>query len=555
VRAAGVKTVCIPFREIPQTSSLFSTFLENPELLSAYYSHPPSQDGIAAAARALKFGPEWRQALVDILRDQNARFSSDGMLDRVAEKNLGRLSSGAVAIVTGQQVGLFSGPALTIYKALSAICVADETTRRGVDAVPIFWLATEDHDLAEVNESDWNTRQGLAHYKATVDPSNEGKCVGQIVLGESIEAIVQEAATTLDGPATAEMTAMLRESYTARDTYGSAFAKLLARLFSGRGLLIIDPADARFDRVAAPLYQAAIEKAEELRGALRERSQALEEAGYHAQVKVTDESTLLFYGADGKREALRTSKADEFAAGQAKLTKAELLAALKAKPELFTASALLRPVLQDTILPTAAIIGGPAEIAYLAQSGVIYPKLLGRMPAILTRVSFTIVEAPIARFLDQYELEIRDLFRGKQYIRAKMEQQTMPDALSKKFDEDETVLRRMIGDYRQPLARLDPTLTGAAQAIEEKILGLFLKLKEKVGRAENFRTGVLDRHEKIILDALYANHQLQERHLSALPHLAAHGRQLLDEIVRVITDPAAGAGSSCAGQHHVLFLD
>ncbi len=140
-------------------------------------------------------------------------------------------------------------------------------------------------------------------------------------------------------------------------------------------------------------------------------------------------------------------------------------------------------------------------------------------------------------------------------MRAKMEQKALPDELTKRFDEDEETLRRIVRAYREPLERLDSTLIGSVETTEEKIVGAFLRLKEKVGRAENFRSGVIDRHEKIVLDSLYVNHELQERHLSALPHLAAHGMQLLDDLLGNMAPPGASGASDPAGQHQALFLD
>ena len=554
-RAECMKTICIPFAEIPQTTRLFETYLTDFSQLSSYYAHPPNENGIAAAAREVKVSGEARRQIADILRDQNSRFTAGERPDEKIQRNLDRLARGAAAIVTGQQVGLFSGPALTIYKALSAIHCADEMTRRGIDAVPIFWLATTDHDLAEVNESFCSTRGGLARYELPTDAADVGKCVGQIQLGESVEAVVQSAVQTLDGPGAAEIGHALRKSYAPSETYGSAFGRLLARILAGRGILLLDPQDARFDRLAAPVYCAAIEAADDLRAVLLERSRMLEQAGYHAQVKVADESTLLFYSVDGQREPLHIQKDGNFRTGSLRLSKTELLAALDKTPEAFTPSALLRPVVQDTILPTVALIGGPAEIAYLAQSQVVYTKLLGRMPAILPRASFTMVEPPIARFLDQYGLDIRDVFRGRQHMRTKMEQKALPDELTKRFDQDEETLRRIVRGYREPLERLDATLVGSVETTEEKIASTFLKLKEKVGRAENFRSGVIDRHESILVDSLYVNHELQERHLSALPHLAAHGLQLLDDLLRIMPPPGSSDAADCSGQHHVLFLD
>ncbi len=550
---ASMESHCISLREIPHTTKLLSSFLEDFGRVAPYFAHPPTAAGVDAAAREVKLDPGVRRTVVDILRDQNRHFGSGGEIDPATGRNLDRLAAGAVAIVTGQQVGLFSGPAYTFYKALTAVRCAEETTRHGTDAVPIFWLATEDHDLAEVNHSSWVTRNGLARYELPPRTEDAGRRVGEVVLGDAIESIMATAAQTLDGPFAEETARALRESYTRNETYGSAFGKLLARVFAGRGIIFIDPLDARLHRPAASVYLRAIEDAASLREALLARSKELESAGFHAQVKVTHETTLLFYTVRGRREPLR-SRNGKFTAGDTEFSREQLVAAVKATPEAFSPSALLRPVVQDSLLPTAAYIGGPAEIAYLAQTQVNYQKILGRMPAILPRASFTVVEPPVARFLAQYGLDIRDVFAGPQHLRAKMEQKSLPGALAGSFDAGEESLRQLLKGYEEPLGRLDPTLLDALQAAERKILHQFTQLKAKAARAENFRSGVLERHEKILLDALYPHGGLQERTLCALPLLASNGPEFLDELAALSSVAGSEGARSCAGQHHVLFV-
>ena len=177
----SMESQCISFRDIPHTTKLFSTFLEDFDRVSTYYSHPPTLAGVAAAASEVRLEPAARRSLVTVLREENASFLG-GSLDPETSRNLERLASGAVAIVTGQQVGLFSGPVYSIYKALSAVRCAEEITSRGTDAVPVFWLATEDHDLAEVNHCDWNTRAGLAHYELPSNERDAGRRVGEIIV-------------------------------------------------------------------------------------------------------------------------------------------------------------------------------------------------------------------------------------------------------------------------------------------------------------------------------------------------------------------------------------
>jgi bacillithiol synthase len=549
IMISSMESHCLPFREIPHTTELFSAFLEAFDRVSSYYAHPPTAQGLLDSAREVRLDPETRLGVVEILREQNARFGAG----EDAKTNLDRLSAGAVAIVTGQQVGLFSGPLYSFFKAVSALRFAEEIARRGVDAVPLFWLATEDHDLAEVNHSFWRTRSGLKRYELPHASEGEGKRVGEIALGRAIEAVREQALAGLEGPFAGKIASALNESYTPSDTYGSAFGKLLARLLAGRGIIFIDPLDARLHRFASNVFRRALHDADDIRGALQARSKQLELNGFHAQVKVAPGSTLLFLNVDGRRHPVR-SHDGKFTAGDAEFSLDELHAAIESTPEAVTPSVLLRPVVQDALLPTAAYVGGPAEVAYLAQAQVVYKKVLGRMPAILPRSSFTLVEPPVARVLSKYGLDLRDVFRGPQHVRAILEQKSIPDALARRFEADEEKLRATLRFYKEPIEKLDQTLLSTLEAIEEKMLYQFAKLKEKVGRAENFRTGVLDGHQSAIFDSLYPNHELQERTLSALPFLATYGTELLDELTRLSAIPESTDGRSCAHQHHVVLL-
>jgi bacillithiol biosynthesis cysteine-adding enzyme BshC len=536
---------CLPFSEIPHTTKLFATFAENFQRVGGYFAHPPTESGILAAAREVRLDLETRSTVVGVLREQNARFAADSRLPPETARNLDRLEAGSVAIVTGQQVGLFCGPAYSIYKAVTALRWADSITQRGTDAVPIFWLATEDHDLAEVNHSDWNTREGLAHFEMPARSQDAGHRVGEVLLGDAVEPLVAKAAAALEGSFGEEFAAALRESYAPGETYGSAFGKLMSRIFAGRGIIFIDPLDPRLHRLSVGVYRRALDESQSLRDQLLARSKELENGGFHAQVKVTRESTLLFYNVEGSRQPLR-QRNGKFTAGKATFTVDELRAVIEMSPEAFTANVLLRPVIQDTLLPTAAYIGGPAEIAYMAQTQIAYKALLGRMPAIVPRAAFTVVDPLIARILAKFDLSVRDVFRGRQVVRKKMERKFLPRSLASRFDADEKALRRLLAKYGKPLAVLDSTLVGSLESAEQKILHQFLKLKEKAGRAENLRTGVLDHKESLILSALYPHKDLQERTLCALPWLAQYGPEFLDTLARNI--------DLAAPQHHLLFL-
>lgn len=537
--AVPMECHCLRPAELPHVTRLFATFLEDFGPLAEFYAHPPTEEGVLAAAHEVRLDAGTRRLVVEVLREQNQRLGADG----ATSKSLDRLAAGAVAVVTGQQVGLFSGPSYSIYKALSAIRIARQLTERGTDAVPVFWLATEDHDLAEINHCYWPGRSGLERME--VAAQGFGRRVGEVRLGESMVSAVARAQALLEGPSAEETGRFLAESYRPQETFGSAFGKLMARLFAERGIILLDPLDARLHRLVAPVYRRALEETTALTGELLARSRKLDRARYHAQVKVTERSTLLFLNVDGQRQPIR-QRGEGFVAGRGSFSAADLLDAIEGTPEAFSANVLLRPVVQDALLPTAAYVGGPAEVAYFAQAEVVYRRLLGRMPAVVPRVSFTLIEPHVARLLKKYELELCDVLRGRQHLRNRLERRFLSTVLARRFDAGEKTIHRLLAGLRQPLSKLDTTLLGALDTAERKMLYQFLRLRRKVGRAQNFRTGVLDAHERQLTEALYPHHDLQERTVCFLPLLARHGPALLEELAE-----RAGIG---VNQHQVLFL-
>jgi len=223
----------------------------------------------------------------------------------------------------------------------------------------------------------------------------------------------------------------------------------------------------------------------------------------------------------------------KFIAGGKSFSADEVLGVIEKTPEVFSPNVLLRAIVQDTLVPTAAYVGGPAEVAYMAQVEVVYRRLGTRMPAILPRAGFTLIESHVARLMKKYGLSLADVFEGRQRVRAGLAAGSLPKGLAGRFDGDEKVLRRLLRKYEKPLGRLDKTLGGALATTERKILYQFLKLRRKAGTAEGFRSGVLEKHERILLDALYPLRAPQERALCFLPCLASGGPGLLDELAKV----------------------
>ncbi len=439
---------------------------------------------------------------------------------------------------------MFGGPAYGIYKALTAVHVARELTERGINAVPVFWLATEDHDLAEVDHCFLPKRGGFERLDlATSGPAD--RRVGDIQLGEAVRGLSAQAADLLEGPCAEEIGQWLTGSYTPEETFGSSFGKLMTRVFAGRGLIFLDPMSPELHRLSLPTMLRAVKEHKALAAELVSRSEALDKAGFHAQVKVTEQSTLVFRIVDGQRLALRPANGG-LSAGSKTESIDETMKALEEHPEDFSPSALLRPVIQDTLLPTVAYIAGAAETAYHAQTSLIYKKLLDRAPAILPRASFTLVPSHVSNLLKKYNLDARDILQGRHKLRARLEAEALPQALSTRFDDGEQAIKALVEGLREPLTKLDQTLVCALDTASEKMLYQFNGLRAKAGRAEGFRTGVVNTHENEIACSVFPNNALQERSFGLLTFLAAEGPGLLDYLDHHI--------KTGTGEHCFLFL-
>jgi bacillithiol synthase len=525
--------------ELPHTSKLIRDYIQEFSKLKPFFDHTPSLDTTAAYAKELEFPPERRREVARILRAQTASFGSNPE----TAKNLTRLEEGAVAVVTGQQVGLFSGPAYAFYKALTAIQTAHELTREGISAVPVFWMATEDHDVDEVRHTTWFVEGQLRRLQLS-KPAENARPVGHIRLGVGIRELVKEAAGTLTGSAAAKLSEILHKSYTLEDTYGSAFAKLFTQIFGAAGLILLDPLDASLHRLAEPVLRRALEQRDELNDALLRRGKELERAGYAAQVKVTSRSTLLFSLQGGKRQVISGANGRLLSGGKT-ASREEWVRRSAAEPENFSPNALLRPVVQDFLLPTAAYVAGPNEIAYFAQSQVLYENLLGRMPVILPRADFTLVDPKGVRLLKKYRLEIEDVWLGSQELRKGMYSSSVPKELARQFEQKLRQIEKSLQQLHKAIATVDPTIQGSIARAERRIRYQLEKLRYKTGASLDRQEKLIEQHEAFLENLLYPQKGLQSRDLCFLPFLARWGMGGMQVL-------QMHAGGKKLGQHFVV---
>jgi bacillithiol synthase len=525
-----VKAKCLPFSQIPHTTALFTDFLSySPQVRPFYPRSPFFSDWMKDEAANSNYSAERRERVAAILQRQNNSWNASAQ----TIANLERFRKGAFAVVTGQQVGLFGGPMFAIYKALTAVKLAEEASAAGVDAVPVFWLATYDHDLAEVNHVAVPGTEGALEVLTTSSHDVAGAPVSAVRLGEEILPVVEQAATLLGE---SEATQWLRECYRPGETLGTAFARFHARLFAEWGVIVLDASDPELHKIAQPIYRTAVERAAEIADALLDRGRELEAAGYHQQVKVTKSSVLLFTLHDGARTPIhrRENGEAEFVIGSGedaeKISQAELLARIAESPEQFSPNVLLRPIVQDYLLPTLAYTGGAAEAAYFAQAGAVYEKLLGRTTPMVPRFSATLIEPKIQRLLQKNRISEVDVFEEPGALRQRLAAQSLPEDLQDAFAAISQSLKSNVAAIREKLVKLDPTLADAAQTAESKMEYQLERLKAQAAKAELRQADVIGRHAETLSHALYPGKELQERAVGGIYFLARYGMDLLRQL-------------------------
>ena len=540
----------LPFARVPQQSRLFLDYLRDPPSLRKYYPnavrfHYETQ---ARAREVLDAHEASRDAVADALAASNERWGAGAKtLDSVARLR----SPGSVAVVSGQQVGLFTGPLYTIYKALSAVKLARCLTERGVEAVPVFWMATEDHDWPEVQEAEvLSCEGGLSGVSLPASLHADGAPVGTVVLDDSVEGATARLLEALPGTEfTPALEKILRDAYRPGRTYGDAFAHMLTALTRDYGLVLLDPLDPALKRLAAPLYERAARRAPEIAAALVERSRELESEGYHAQVHTTSDAFPLFvHDARGARRAVvRAGDGRYQAKGTESSWSLEELAALAARePERFSPNVTLRAVVQDYLLPTVAYFGGAAEVAYFAQTAEVY-RVLGR-PAtpIFHRASMTIVERSVGRTLERYGLRVEDFFEGLDPVVARVVEEHLGRDVARAFTRAEGAVGAALEELQAELRRFDPTLGDALDGGRRKIEHQLEGLRARFHRAQIERDEVVRRQLERASAALYPAKSLQERHVNVTSLLARHGLYAIDWVFNAI-DPGAA-------DHQVVFL-
>lgn len=529
----------LPFSETPNQSKLFLDYQKNPLSLKKYYpsaveSHTQIANRIPEVLANYKVD---RQMLCDVLHKTNEAV---GASDKTVQ-NLNLLrEDDCVAVVSGQQAGLFTGPLYTIYKALSAVKLAECLRGRGYKAVPVFWVATEDHDFEEVSKTEIIGRGGeIIKIKNEPHTDYDNLSVGYVKFDDSIGKTINKFFEMLPHTEfTNEIKKIISESSSSGTNYGDAFARLLSKITAKYGLIMINPLDERLKKLVAPVYVEAIKKSDQIVSALIRRGEQLKNDGYHAQVLIAPDYFPLFWQTENNtRHAIKKDAASgnyKINGVEKEYNLGELTEIAGREPQRFSPSVVLRACVQDYLLPTVCYFGGAAEVAYFAQSAEVYRILERPTTTILHRQSFTITESKHAGTLEKYGLELKDLFAGSEAVSAKIVEKYLNPATADFFVRAEANINEELNRLSESLMDFDPTLAENLENRRRKIVYHVESLRRKFHAAQMEREEIAARRLKNAFNALLPNKQLQERSVNVVTFVNLYGLYFIDWIYEAI---------------------
>lgn len=551
VQAAALKFKVekLSFDKIPNQTRLFLEFLENPSNLKTFYPAAVSkiEELPARAPTVLENYTTDREQLADALLNANRIWQATpetlANIERLRQKD-------AVAVVTGQQAGLFGGALYTVYKAFSIIKIAEKLRSRGVNAVPVFWIASEDHDFHEVAETFvLNSENQVTKIKIEPNAANEDLPIGNILLDDSLEIAIGQLFDQLPkNEFSTQLNDLIRGTYQPQRSLSESFARLLTKLLGKHGLIMLDPLDANLKRLAAPIYEKAVAHSAEITNNLVEQNRRLTEHDFHQQIKVEANSFPFFlFDETGKRIALERANDKIKAKKQRKeFAVADLIKIARDEPNKLSPNATLRAAVQDFLLPTICYVGGAAEVAYFAQTATVNQTLERPATPILHRASVTVVEPNVRRTLEKYDLTLADFFDKPEILQAKIVNERLNNDAANVFCETEDNINAQLDRLNQSLSPIDPTLAENLANKRKKILWQINSLQQKFVKAEMRRHETADKRLQTAFAQLYPRAALQERSLNVAWLLALHGENVLDWIYETIDVDQP--------EHRILYL-
>ena len=439
-----------------------------------------------------------------------------------------------VAVVTGQQAGLFGGPVFTLLKALTALKLAEQVSRdHKVPAVAIFWIDAEDHDWEEVRSC---TVFDDALTPRTVSlparPGVEPAPVATVRLDNSVLDALAEIERIL--PPTefrASILAGLRRAYAPGVGMADAFGRWLEEVLGERGLVVYDSSDPASKPLVSQVFARELSMPGQTVKLAALAGSDLTARGYHAQVHALDDSLALFHlnQDDGSRRAIRQQDG-RFLVGDHPYAAATLVTQATERPAGFSPNVLLRPIVQDTLFPTICYVAGPNELAYLGQLRGVYAHFGVPMPLFYPRATATILDSAALRFLTKYKLPLEALQAQDEAALNELLKTQIPPVVDEAFVASAQAIDAQMTRLIQTLPALDPTLEGAARSTLERMQRDLQTLHGKMIQAAKRRDETLRRQFIRARALAFPGGHAQERTIGFLSFLNQYGPALVDRL-------------------------
>ncbi|HWP81310.1 MAG TPA: bacillithiol biosynthesis cysteine-adding enzyme BshC [Bacteroidota bacterium] len=525
----------IEFRDLPTGDSgfsqLFIDYVTDYENVKKFYSgnfrrKEDWKDKLEAVSRM----PRNRSAITQILSVQNRNF-------HCGVKTLANIdllhNDNTVAVVTGQQVGLFTGPLYTIYKTITVLKLVEQlrTIHPDYHFVPVFWLEGEDHDYDEVSSirllNRTNDLVKLDYRMNGLDPEKNPGAVGILEFSDDIEQFFQLVDQSLsDTEFKPKVLQLFRTAYQRGMTFNRAFVHLMNDLLEESGLIFLDPHDNELKKLLAPVFQKEIQNTPKHCQLVIDQSAQLEKQ-YHAQIKPKPLNLFLFHQKGRYLIEPRVEGGFALKGTRRHLTKEDLDGIAANSPELLSPNVVLRPICQDWLLPTVAYVGGPSEIAYFAQLKPLYEEFGIPEPIIYPRASATIVEEKVAKVIERFSLQVTDFFQDVELIKRRVTENSSGQQFDEVFGGTMVTIQESLARMRPKIEELDPTLVGALENASKKIEYQIEQLKLKAIAAQARKNEVTLRQIDKAALHLFPESVFQERALNILYFLNKYGLEFL----------------------------
>jgi bacillithiol biosynthesis cysteine-adding enzyme BshC len=510
----------IDFRKLPGIKRLAGDYVYSFANLAPFFSGDPTEKSAwAAAITRTQSHPRRPAELAALIRAQQQRRGASGATVAAGAK---LADPRAVAIVTGQQAGLFGGPVYTILKALTAIRLAERVSaEHGVTAVPVFWIEAEDHDWDEVRSC--TVLDAEMAPKTVALPARSGEPVpvaaikleGQ--LAENVAAVLSELEQIL--PPTEfrdSLLADLRTAYAPSNGMSDAFGRLLERVLGEYGLVVYDASDPAAKPLVGDLFSRELSSPGRTATLAAAAGADLTARGYHAQVQPADQHGVSLFRLDGARRQIQQP--------------GDLIKEAAQHPAGFSPGVLLRPLVQDTVLPTVCYVAGPNELAYLGQLRKVYEQFGVPMPLMYSRATATILDSAAMRFLSKYDfpfesLQVQDEGPLNELLKTQIPPQ-VDEALAAAGRAVEERMSRVI----DALPLLDPTLEGAGRNTLGKIQKDLETLQSKTIHAAKKKNETLRRQFQRTRALAFPNGDPQERTIAFVWFLNQYGQAFVERL-------------------------